>query len=105
VLDLADGYTPPEPAELVVAGPSGRATLGLFARQLARRNGAVTEYDLHLADVLAGVLTGGDADLTAPVPEADISRLEAEAVSALFREERTLERMTHILETGRPLRN
>jgi 3-hydroxyacyl-CoA dehydrogenase len=105
VLDLADGYTPPEPAELVVAGPSGRATLGLFARQLARRNGAVTEYDLHLADVLAGVLTGGDADLAAPVPEADISRLEAEAVSALFREERTLERMTHILETGRPLRN
>jgi 3-hydroxyacyl-CoA dehydrogenase len=105
VLDLADGYAPPHPAELILAGRSGRATLALSARQLARRDGAVTEYDLHLADVLAGVLTGGDADLAAPVPEAAISALEAAAVSALFREERTLQRMTHILETGRPLRN
>jgi 3-hydroxyacyl-CoA dehydrogenase len=105
VLDLADGYSPPEPAELTLPGRSGRAALVLSARQLARRDGAVSEYDLHLADVLAGVLTGGDADLTRPVPEDDISQLEAEAVSALFREERTLQRMTHILETGRPLRN
>jgi 3-hydroxyacyl-CoA dehydrogenase len=77
----------------------------LGARQLARRDGAVTDYDLHLAGVLAGVLTGGDADLTTPVPEAAVSQLERDAVSALFREERTLQRMTHVLETRRPLRN
>ena len=106
VLDLAGGYVPPEPAELVLAGPSGRATLVLGARELARRDAAVTEYDLHLADALAGILTGGgEADLTRPVPEAAVSALEADAVAALFHEERTLQRMTHILETGRPLRN
>jgi 3-hydroxyacyl-CoA dehydrogenase len=104
-LELADGYAPPQPAELVLAGPSGRATLVLGVRQLARRDPTITEYDLHLAGVLAGVLTGGEADLTTPVPEAAVSQLEADAVSALFREERTLQRMTHVLETGRPLRN
>jgi 3-hydroxyacyl-CoA dehydrogenase len=104
-LELADGYAPPEPGTLTVAGRSGRATLALSARQLARRDGAVTEYDLHLADVLAGVLTGGDADLTEPVPESAISTLEAAAVADLVRREQTLARMTHVLETGRPLRN
>ena len=39
------------------------------------------------------------------VPEAAISELEAAAVADLFRDERTLARMTHLLETGRPLRN
>jgi 3-hydroxyacyl-CoA dehydrogenase len=105
VLELADGYAPPEPATLTLAGPSGRATLALSARQLARRDGTISAYDLHLADALAGVLTGGDADLTEPVPESAVSALEARAVSALFREEHTLQRMTHVLETGRPLRN
>ena len=34
-LELADGYVPPEPRMLTVAGPSGRATLELTARQRA----------------------------------------------------------------------
>jgi 3-hydroxyacyl-CoA dehydrogenase len=51
------------------------------------------------------VLTGGDADSGAAVPEATISQLEAAAVAGLFRHEQTLDRMTHLLETGRPLRN
>jgi hypothetical protein len=39
------------------------------------------------------------------VPEAAISALEATAVGGLFREERSLARMGHLLETRRPLRN
>jgi 3-hydroxyacyl-CoA dehydrogenase len=104
-LELAPGYTPPAPATIVVAGRSGRDTLALGARQLALRDGAVTAYDLHLADALAGVLTGGDADQGEAVPEAAISALEATAVSALMVQERSLARMGHLLETGRPLRN
>ena len=65
----------------------------------------MTAYDLHLAGELAGVLTGGDADPTEAVPEAAISELEAAAVADLVRREQTLERMSHLLETGRPLRN
>ena len=104
-LELADGYAPPEPATVTVAGRSGRATLELGAHQLALRNGTVTAYDLHLAGMLAGVLTGGDADSGAALPEAAIAQLEAAAVGALFRDERSLARMSHLLDTGRPLRN
>ncbi len=104
-LELASGYVPPEPATIVVAGRSGRDTLALGARQLALRAGTITEYDLHLAGVLAGVLTGGDADQGESVPEAAITALEATAVGGLFREERSLARMGHLLETRRPLRN
>jgi 3-hydroxyacyl-CoA dehydrogenase len=104
-LELADGYAPPEPATVTVAGRSGRVTLELGAHQLALRNGTVTAYDLHLAGILAGVLTGGDADSGAAVPEAAIAQLEAAAVGALFRDERSLARMGHVLDTGRPLRN
>jgi 3-hydroxyacyl-CoA dehydrogenase len=104
-LELADGYAPPEPATVMVAGRSGRATLELAAHQLALRSGAVTAYDLHLAGTLAGVLTGGEADANAVVPEAAISALEAAAVAGLFRREQTLARMGHLLDTGRPLRN
>jgi 3-hydroxyacyl-CoA dehydrogenase len=105
VLEVASGYAPPEPATIVVAGRSGRDTLALGARQLALRDGTITDYDLHLAGVLAGVLTGGGADQGEAVPEAAISALEEAAVAGLFREERSLARMGHLLETRRPLRN
>ncbi|HEY2788650.1 MAG TPA: 3-hydroxyacyl-CoA dehydrogenase/enoyl-CoA hydratase family protein [Gaiellales bacterium] len=104
-LELADGYAPPAPATVTVAGRSGRATLELGAHQLALRNDTITAYDLHLAGTLAGVLTGGAADSGAAVPEATISQLEAAAVAGLFRHAQTLDRMTHLLESGRPLRN
>ena len=86
-------------------GARAGATLELAAGQLALRNGTVTPYDLHLAGTLAGVLTGGAADSGAAVPEAAISQLEAAAVAGLLLREQTLERMSHLLATGRPLRN
>ena len=100
------GYAPPEPATIVVAGRSGRATLTLGARQLALRDGAITEYDLHLAGELAGVLTGGAADQGEAVPEAAISTLErAGFMGGLFRERALARAHEHMLETGKPLRN
>ena len=45
-LELADGYVPPEPRMLTVAGPAGQATLELTARQRAATAGA-TDYDLR----------------------------------------------------------
>jgi len=104
-LELADGYAPPEPPLLTVAGASGRATLELTAAQRAPMLGA-SAYDLELVGLYAWVLTGGDeGDPVEPVPEAAISALELEAIDGLIRRPQTIERIGHMLAAGKPLRN
>ena len=103
-LELADGYVPPEPRMLTVAGPAGQATLELTARQRAATTGA-TDYDLVLVGEYAQVLTGGDSDPTEPVPEGLISELELAGIARLVRHPQTLDRISHMLATGKPLRN
>ena len=52
------------------------------------------------------VLTGGDdANPTEPITEQAILDLERAAFMRLVRNEATLARMEHTLETGKPLRN
>ena len=58
-----------------------------------------------VADALARVLTGGDADLTDEVGEEALLALEREAVFSLMRTEGTRARIEHMLKTGKPLRN
>jgi 3-hydroxyacyl-CoA dehydrogenase len=103
-LELAEGYVAPEPRMLTLAGPSGQATLALTARQRAATSGA-SDYDLLLAGEVARVLTGGDADPTEPAPERAISELELAGIDTLIRLPQTLDRMSHMLATGKPLRN
>jgi 3-hydroxyacyl-CoA dehydrogenase len=77
---LAQSYSPPEPALLQVAGPSGKA--GLMVEINARAAaGGLTETDVALAEILAEVLTGGpSADPTRPASEEDIMALERAAL-------------------------
>ncbi len=103
-LELADGYVPPAPRMLTVAGPSGRATLEMTARQRAATTGA-TDYDLLLVGEYARVLTGGDSDPAGPVPEGVISELELAGIATLIRHPQTIDRISHMLATGKPLRN
>ncbi|RMD64553.1 MAG: 3-hydroxyacyl-CoA dehydrogenase/enoyl-CoA hydratase family protein [Alphaproteobacteria bacterium] len=104
-LELAADYQPPAPAELVLPGPSGKATLDFAVRDL-RAKGVATEHDTRVAAALAEVLTGGPgADHTEPVPADTVLALERRAFMALVRTEATLARMEHTLETGKPLRN
>ena len=51
------------------------------------------------------ILTGGDTDITSIIEEEDILLMEKEAIAKLGRDTNTLERMQHMLETGKPLRN
>ena len=70
-----------------------------------RKRGMATPYDAVVADALAEVLTGGDADLTDTVTEADMLALEREHFMKLVRDPRTQARVESMLETGKPLRN
>ena len=101
---LSTGYVPPEPPVFNLPGPSGKAALALAVGEFAR-TGKATAHDVVVADALARVLTGGDADLTDDVGEEALLALERAAVLSLVRTEGTRARIEHMLNTGKPLRN
>ena len=103
-LALAEGYQPPAPPEFRLPGESGHVGLNMAAQGF-RKRGLATDYDMVVSDALAGVLTGGEADLIDTVSEQDMLRLEREAFMRRVRDPRTIARVEHMLETGKPLRN
>jgi 3-hydroxyacyl-CoA dehydrogenase len=106
VLSLVkEGYRPPRPRdEIRATGRTGRAMLELLI-YLLKEGLYITEHEAVMAKKLAYVLTGGDVDQNNLVTEQYILDLEREAFLSLCGEEKTQERMKHMLETGRPLRN
>ncbi|MCG8355961.1 MAG: 3-hydroxyacyl-CoA dehydrogenase, partial [Kiloniellales bacterium] len=104
-LELAERYQPPEPIELALPGPAGKASLRRAVCDL-RAKGVATAHDEVVAEALAEVLSGGsEADHTEPLSEDQVLALERAAFMSLVKTEATLARMEHTLETGKPLRN
>ena len=104
VLDLSENYVPPVPRTYSLPGPTGLAGLNLALSDLAL-SGQATPHDVVVATSLAGILTGGNTDITVAMEEDDILAMEKEAIATLGRHPDTLDRMQHMLETGKPLRN
>lgn len=102
-LDL-QGYIPPQPGEVPVAGPDGRAVLELAAFTL-KNSGLASEYDAHVANKLAYVITGGNLPAGTLVPEQYLLDLEREAFLGLVGQQKTQERIMHMLQKNKPLRN
>ncbi len=105
VLRLAeDGYRPPLKAKIYAAGRDAFAALkvGLFQMVEARQ---ISEHDAKIGEKLAYALCGGDLSQPAWVPEEHILDLEREGFLSLCGEEKTLQRLWHMLQTGKPLRN
>ncbi|MGQ9365831.1 3-hydroxyacyl-CoA dehydrogenase NAD-binding domain-containing protein [Azospirillum sp. A39] len=103
-LELAEGYTPPEPVTYVLPGPAGRTSLDMAVEGF-RLQGKATPHDAVVCHALAEVLTGGDADPTRPVGEDELLALERKAFMALIHQPDTVDRIEHMLTTGKPLRN
>lgn len=103
-LALVEGYQPPAPPEFKLPGESGHVGLNMAAEGF-RKRGLATDYDMVVSDALAGVITGGKADLVDSVTEAELLKLEREAFALRVRDVRTIARIEHMLETGKPLRN
>ena len=105
VLDLADGYAPPERGQNVYAsGKNSRAVLEVGVKTLQWGRYA-SEYDGIVAGHLARVITGGELSLAQWVTEDYLLGLEREAFLSLLENEKTHERIAAMLETGKPLRN
>lgn len=105
VLDLADGYAPPEHGHNVYAtGRAVRTALDIGVKTLQWGHYA-SEYDGVIAGHAARVLSGGDLTLPQWVTEEYLLKLEKEAFLDLLKNKETQERIGHMLETGKPLRN
>jgi 3-hydroxyacyl-CoA dehydrogenase len=103
-LAMTAGYTPPTPPTYRLPGVSGAVALGIAADDF-RRKGVATKYDMVVAGELAGVLSGGDADIIDEVTEPRILELERAAFMRLIKNQGTLARIETMLTTGKPLRN
>jgi 3-hydroxyacyl-CoA dehydrogenase len=105
-LELTQNYVAPTPRDDIrLPGASGRYALDMAVADL-KKSGKATPYDVVVSTALARVLTGGDAgDWTHPMKEDDILKLEREEFMKLAKQEGTLQRITAMLETGKPLRN
>ncbi len=105
VLDLAGHYTRPIPRDDVyVLGRQGLATLYLAANEL-RLGHYASDHDIKIAKKIAFVLCGGDLTGAQQVSEQYLLDLEREAFLSLCGEQKTLERIQHMLQTNKPLRN
>ncbi|GAA4291695.1 3-hydroxyacyl-CoA dehydrogenase/enoyl-CoA hydratase family protein [Aestuariibaculum suncheonense] len=103
---LADaGYTQPIKRQDVKV--LGKQALGMFlvGTDAMEASRYISEHDHKIANKLAYVMAGGDLSEPTLVSEQYLLDLEREAFLSLCTERKTLERIQHMLKTGKPLRN
>ncbi|WP_374630585.1 3-hydroxyacyl-CoA dehydrogenase/enoyl-CoA hydratase family protein [Ferrovibrio sp.] len=103
-LKLAENYTPPKPVEINLPGATARAAMQLAVEGFAQQ-GKATKHDVVVSAALANVVSGGNTDITEVVTEKKLLELERENFMALIKTNATLDRIEHMLTTGKPLRN
>jgi 3-hydroxyacyl-CoA dehydrogenase len=99
------GYTQPVKRKDVKV--LGKQALGMFLVGTDSMEAAnyISEHDHKIANKLAYVMAGGDLSEPTLVSEQYLLDLEREAFLSLCTERKTLERIQHMLKTGKPLRN
>ena len=85
----------------------GKQALGMFlvGTDAMQASKYISEHDKKIANKLAYVRAGGDLSEPTKVSEQYLLDLEREAFLSLCTERKTLERIQHMLKTGKPLRN
>ena len=103
VIDLAADYVTPAMKTIRVLGKEtlGNLDYALFSFKEA---GQASDHDVRIGHEVAYVLAGGDGP-PRDVTEQDIIDLEREATLKLLGTKETQDRIKHMLETGKPLRN
>ena len=85
----------------------GKQALGMFLVGTHSMESAnyISKFDKKIANKLGYVMSGGDLSESTMVSEQYLLELEREAFLSLCGERKTLERIQHMLKTGKPLRN
>jgi len=103
---LDEGWTPPSrnATPIYAIGRRGKAAMYTAVMQL-QWGGYISAHDAHIARKLAHVLSGGELSAPQWVSEQYILDLEREAFMSLIGEPKTHERIMHMVQTGKALRN
>ncbi len=104
VLGLSKFYKPPKPALIPVMGENFMGMANAILYNMRHGNYA-SDYDLHVGRKVAYILSGGECAEGTYVTEQEILDLEKEAFLSLCGETKTQDRIMHLLNTGKPLRN
>ena len=105
VIELSGNYVAPVSRnDIYVLGRTGLAALYLAANELRLASWA-SEHDIAIAKKIAWVLCGADLSSPQKVSEQYLLDLEREAFLSLCGEQKTLERIQHMLQHNKPLRN
>ena len=103
-IELAENFEPPKKYVYHLPGETGNVAIKLAINNM-KAIGQISAYDKYVREKIAYVLSGGDTDITKEVLEENILKLEKDAIYKLMKENLTIERLEHILETGKYLRN
>ena len=103
---MADqGYT--KPIQRTDIKVLGKQAMGMFLVGTDQMYAGkyISEHDKKIANKLAYVMAGGDLSEASYVSEQYLLDLEREAFLSLTGERKTLERLQHMIQKGKPLRN
>lgn len=105
VIALATNYRPKSPAKNLPA--PGRGIASAIKSQLwnMQMGKFITEYEAEMGTIIAQVMCGGDVNPGTLVSEEYLLQLERESFLKLCGNKKTVERIQHMLKTGKPLRN
>jgi 3-hydroxyacyl-CoA dehydrogenase len=104
VIGMSKFYKPPKPALIPVLGENLRGIAAAIIQNMKAGKYA-SEYDAHIAMKIAHILGGGICPEGTWVTEQEILDLEREAFMSLCGEQKTQDRISAMLSTGKPLRN
>ncbi|MDR7554753.1 MAG: 3-hydroxyacyl-CoA dehydrogenase/enoyl-CoA hydratase family protein [Armatimonadota bacterium] len=97
-------WRPAPPAPIRVVGQRGYAAIESWLH-IMRTGGHITDHDVVVSRKLAYVLCGGPVPDGTRVAEEYLLDLEREAFLSLLGTRATQDRIRHMLQTGKPLRN
>ncbi|NLV17142.1 MAG: 3-hydroxyacyl-CoA dehydrogenase/enoyl-CoA hydratase family protein [Syntrophomonadaceae bacterium] len=100
----AAGYTAPISRAFPAPGKNQNALLQMATMGM-KLAGVISEYDWLISRKVAHIMYGGDIVKGAMITEQYLLDLEREAFVSLCGEQKTQERIAHMLKTRKPLRN
>lgn len=99
------GYYPKlSPRNIKVAGRTGIANCEMMLANM-KEGGMISAHDYLVARCAATALCGGDIETGSLVDEPWLLTVERKLFVELLKTEKTQQRIQHLLETGKPLRN